>query len=314
MAVHWTISFKSLRAQTVYTASVYDSSYSGSAIPLIPGDEPFTTEEDNDDDPFKPLRTQTGYLRIVDNGKDANGNAFDWTEFQPKTDYDRPVVLTNAGGTVVWQGFLQAQNFSGELYEPTQEREFPIQCALSMLASQYPSTTYIGIVNFAYLLNTVASALSTVSGSVITFDSFVIQGGVDARNWLLKKFHWANLMKEDSDEDVTPQYDMKTCLEDMCKFWGWTARTYRKTLYLMCPDDAAEQTLLTLTPAQLATMAGGTGDGTLSNNPFVRQNLTGDIFASTDNEDMVMRGPSKVTVKADCNEQSSVVEFAPPVI
>jgi hypothetical protein len=61
-------------------------------------------------------------------------------------------------------------------------------------------------------------------------------------------------------------------------------------------------------------MAGGTGDGTLSNNPFVRQNLTGDIFASTDNEDMVMRGPSKVTVKADCNEQSSVVEFAPPVI
>lgn len=314
MAVHWTISFKSLRAQTVYTASVYDSSYSGSAIPLLPAEEPFTTEEDNDDDPFKPLRTQTGYLRIVDNGKDANGNAFDWTDLQPKTDYDRPVVLTNAGGTVVWQGFLQAQNFSGELYEPTQEREFPIQCALSMLASQYPSTTYIGIVNFAYLLNTVSSALSTVSGSVVAFDSFVIQGGVDARNWLLKKFHWANLMKEDSDEDVTPQYDMKTCLEDMCKFWGWTARTYRKTLYLMCPDDAAEQTLLTLTPAQLATMAGGTGDGTLSNNPFVRQNLTGDIFASTDNEDMVMRGPSKVTVKADCNEQSSVVEFAPPVI
>lgn len=314
MAVHWTISFKSLRAQTVYTASVYDSSYSGTAIPLIPGDEPFTTEEDNDDDPFKPLRTQTGYLRIVDNGKDANGNAFDWTDLQPKTDYDRPVVLTNAGGTVVWQGFLQAQNFSGELYEPTQEREFPIQCALSMLASQYPSTTYIGIVNFAYLLNTVSSALSTVSGSVITFDSFVIQGGVDARNWLLKKFHWANLMKEDSDEDVTPQYDLKTCLEDMCKFWGWTARTYRKTLYLMCPDDAAEQTLLTLTPAQLATMAGGTGDGTLSNNPFVRQNLTGDIFASDDNEVLWMNGPSKVTVNADCNKQSDIVEFAPKPI
>jgi hypothetical protein len=218
MAVHWTISFKSLRAQTVYTASVYDSTYNGSAIPLLPAEEPFTTEEDNDDDPFKPLRTQTGYLRIVDNGKDANGNAFDWTEFQPKTDYDRPVVLTNAGGTVVWQGFLQAQNFSGELYEPTQEREFPIQCALSMLGSQFPSTNYIGIVNFAYLLQTLSSTVSTISGSAVSFDSFVIQGGVDARNWILRKFHWANLLQENDDEDVMAQYDLKTCLEDTCKF------------------------------------------------------------------------------------------------
>lgn len=314
MAIHWQVTFKTLRGGKTLTASVYDNTYSGNPIALKGGDEPFTTEESKDDDPFKAIRTQTGALKIVDDGLDANGNAFNWRDLQPRSDYDRPVILRDENNVILWQGFLQAQNFSGTLYEATQEREFPLQCALSILSSQFPNTTDQGIVNFAYLLNYIVSTITAASVAVISFTEFIIQGGDDARTWLLKRFHWLNLLTEDSEENVAPQYDLFTCLEDMCNFWGWSARTEGTKLYLMCQEDPDEQKVLTLTPEQLATFATGTSTGTTVSNPFVRKDLTGNIFASADNDDMWMNGPNKVSVKADCNEQSTVTTFAPPTV
>ena len=313
MAIHWTISFMSLRAGTAYTVNIYDASYSGAAIPLIPGADPFTTEESNDDDPFTNIRTQSGYIRIVDNGKDDNGNAFDWRDLIPTTDTDRPVTLTDGNGNVVWQGFMQAQNFGCELYGNPQEREFPIQCPLTVLSTQQPTTQDIQIRNFAYLLNVAVTAPATMSGNAVTFSSVVAQGGTDAQQWLLKKFDWQNLLQDDNDEDVTPRYNIYQAIEDMCKFWGWTARTYKQTLYLTCTDDQAEQTFLTLTLAQLASMANGTASGDTSGS-FSTVALTGDIFANTNNDDYTNRGPNKATVKADVNKKDTVVKFASPVV
>ena len=315
MAIHWTVTFKTLRGGKTLTASVYDNLYSGEPIALKGGAEPFVTEENNDDDPFKAIRTQTGSLKIVDDGYALDGTTpFNWRDLQPRSDHDRPVILTDENDTILWQGFLQAQNFSGTLYEKTQEREFPLQCALSILSSQYPNTTDQGIVNFAYLLKYCVDMVSAASVSVINFTEFIIQGGADAQRWLSKKFHWANLLSEDSEEGLSPQYDLFTCLEDMCNFWGWSARTDGTRLYLMCAEDPSVQTLLTLSPADLTTLATGTVAGTISDDPFVRRDLTGDIFASNDNDDMWMNGPSEVSVKADCNEQSSSAEFAPPTV
>jgi hypothetical protein len=83
----------------------------------------------------------------------------------------------------------------------------------------------------------------------------------------------------------------------------------------MCQDDDDEQRTITFTPSQLASMAAGSwSGGTEDDDPFIRKDLTGNIFASNENDDMFMSGPSKVIVKADCNEQSSVVEFAPPTV
>jgi len=315
MAIHWQVKFKTLRGGKVLTASVYDNTYDGQPIQLKGGAEPFVTEESNDDDPFKAIRTQTGSLKIVDDGYALDGvTPFNWRDLQPRSDHDRPVILTDENDTILWQGFLQAQNFSGTLYEATQEREFPLQCALSILSSQYPNTTDQGIVNFAYLLNYISSMVSAASLSVINFSEFIIQGGEDAQTWLMSMFHWSNLLSEDSEANVAPQYDLFTCLEDMCNFWGWSARTCGTKLYLLCQEDPVEQEALILTPAELATLATGTPVGTWEPDPFVRRDLTGNIFASNDNDDMWMNGPSKVSVKSDCNEQSTVVTFAPPTV
>jgi len=120
MAKNYSITFKSLRAGTVYTLNIGGGT--GDAVPLKGGAQPFVTQEDDDDDQFTPIRTQSGYLRIVDDGYAADGvTAFDWKDLVPDTDLSRPVTLTavdaqgNDLGTL-WQGFMQAA-----LWQPTGE-------------------------------------------------------------------------------------------------------------------------------------------------------------------------------------------------
>ena len=92
MANNYSITFISLRAGTVYTVNIGGGT--GNAIPLKGGAEPFSTQEDGQEDEFMPIRTQSGYLRIVDDGKDANGNAFNWKDLIPSTNISRHELTT----------------------------------------------------------------------------------------------------------------------------------------------------------------------------------------------------------------------------
>lgn len=301
MAVHWTITFCPLRTNDTYTVNIYDSGYSGTPVPLKGGAQPFSTQEDDDDDMFRPVRKQSGYLRIFDDGKDADGHAFNWKSMLPTTDTDRPVTLTNAAGTVLWQGFMQAQNFGGVLYGNPQEREYPVQCALTVTECNDIDVTNHEMRNFAWLLNNIISSIPHISITRI-----VVQGGSDARQWLLKMIDWQNLVQVDADDVVVARYNHYQCLEDMCRFWGWTARTFGQTLYLMRPDDTDEQTFLTLTLTELATLAGGdiaagTTSGTWSTADI------GNAFASVANNDYQLRGPNKATVTSDGNAASDAI-------
>ena len=297
----------SLRTATVYTVSVGGGT--GAAVPLKGGSQPFTTQEDTDEDMFTPIRTQTGYLRIVDDSKDANGNALEanwWKDLIPATGTSRPVTLTHVEGntTIVdWQGFLQAQTFSGALYGNPQEREFPVQCVLSSLSKYDIPTNETALRNFSYLLRLF------ITSSGITVNNIIVQGGADAQQWMLAMVDWRNFMNT-GKQTYTAKYKFFEILEDICRFWGWTCRTWRQNIYLTCADDTAEQSYLTLTMANLDTMAGGTAAGTVTSSiPSVT--LSGDIFASTQNDDIQVRGYSKATVKADANKNTTIFEFAP---
>ena len=308
---NYSITFKSLRSNTVYTLNIGGGS--GTAIALKGGAQPFTTEENDDEDQFTPIRTQSGHIRIVDDGKDANGNTLAtdwWKDLAPINDTERPVTLTT-GGNIVWQGFMQAQNFGGTLYGNPQEREFPVQCCLSVLAATQVSTTETQLCNFAYLLRYLINSIPMPGNpSTPVFSNIYIQGGTHAQQWLLKRIDWHNFLRDNNDNDVEPQYDLYQILEDMCRFWGWTARTHKKNLYLTCADDTAETYFLTLTPANLDTMAGGSTAGTTSAG-YSTTTISGDVFALTDNDDYKQRGAGKATVKADVNEQETIVQFAP---
>lgn len=307
MAIHWQVKFKSLRAQDGnedYTVSIYDADYSGTPIQLKGGAEPFVTQEDDDDDLFEPIRQQSGYIRIVDDGKDASGNALasGWLrQLLPANDLSRPVVLTNGLGDTLWQGYMQAQNFSGTLYGNPQERDLPVQCVLSVLSAKDASTTEKDIHNFAWLLNYLLASIGlTPSSSPLGIDNLYFQGGSFALDWLKKRIDWQNFVSIDEDGTVKSDYDHYTMLEDICKFWGWTARTHGRDLWFTCADDeAGAPGRLKLTMAQLASIASGTDAGTTDS--FVSISLTGDIFADNSNDDIMVRGASKAVVTADWN-------------
>lgn len=305
MAIHWTIPFISLRSGTLYTLCIYDAEYSGSPIPLKAGAEPFVTEENDDEDEFTPIRTQTGYMRIIDDGKDANGNAFNWKDLIPKNDTDRPLVLTHASGnnvTVDWVGFMQAQNFGARLYYTPQEREYPIQCVLSITSGTDVNYTQTQIQNFAYLLKQIIDVIPTALRPL----NFIIQGGSDAQAWLLKRIDWQNFITENNDGSLSARYNLYQCLEDMCRFWGWTARTCGQSMYLLCSDDLNESKLLKLTYSQLETMATGVAAGSV-NDEYTEVTLSGDIFANIYQDDFMQRGHNKATVKADGNKGDDIV-------
>lgn len=319
MAKNYKIQFVSLRAGTTYVLNIGGGS--GTAVQLSGGAQPFTTEEEGSEDMFTNIRTQTGYFRIVDNAKDYNGNVIDaqagqdwWKDLIPATNSARPVTLT-VGNTVVWQGFMQSQTFSGQLYGNPQEREFPVICPLGVLAG-VDIDFNAGLKNFAYLLKNVCDTIDLKSNNVVHISDIYVQGGADARQWLLTKIDWQNFASEDSDGVTRAKYTIYDVLEDMCRFWGWTARTKGTALYLTCADDSAEQNFLKLNRTQLNTLAAATTDTTTGSivtptTVTLADSAADPIFASTNQEDYQIQGPHRAVVKADCNEHDTIVKFAP---
>lgn len=306
---NYVINFRSLRSGIVYKLSIGGGS--GTAIELKGGAEPFSTQENDDEDQFTPIRTQSGHIRIVDDGLDTAGHSLGagwWKDLAPINDTERPVTLTHVEGSTTvtdWMGFMQAQNFGGTLYGNPQEREFPVQCCLSVLAATQVSTSETQLCNFAYLLRYIFNSVPSHS-----FTSYNLQGGTHAQQWLLKRLDWHNFLNDNADNDVEPKYNLYEILEDVCRFWGWTVRQHKTSIYFTCSDDTAESTFLTLTPANLTTMAGGSTAGT-TNTGYSTTTISGDVFASTDNDDFKQRGPGKATVKADVNKNETIIQFAP---
>ena len=300
--IHWQVKFRSLRADTLYTVSIYDNMYQGDPIQLTPGESPFETEEENDRDWFKPVRTQSGYLTIVDDGFDMAGNAFDWLDLVPADMHDRYVTLTNDNDTVLWQGYIQPQTFSGKMYEPTQERRFPVMCCLSSLQGKQLPSTNQGTITFARILDEI---ITWMGGS---WDYVNIQS-TDAIEWLQKKIDWSNFLDEEEDGTYTSKYDALTLLEEVCKFWGWTCRTSGTDIWLVCPDEEFEDDYIGIDPDDLYDYIDAGITPQYQTGSWVSRDLTGEVYANVDNNIEFVQGIRKATVTADINKRDIITDL-----
>lgn len=311
--IHYKVPFVSLRNGTHYVVNIWkDGAPSGGLKTLSGAASPFVTQEDDNEDIFCDIRTQTGYVRIV------SADASDlWTAIAPATDTDTPVTLTVGQDTTpVWQGFIQSQTYGHDMYGDPQELEFPVMCMLSALKSKQISVGNVAIRNFAYLLKYIVDEINTLGNGVAVITGVVVGGGADARQWLLKKFDWQNFVSEQEGEYDTAKYNIYSVLEDMCKFWGWTARTCGQALYLTNADDEDEQSLLELTYAQLTTLSTATTDTQTGSEDTpqtwnIPQVSGTNPFVSIDNEESQLCGPNKAVVQADCNAEDTIIKFAP---
>ena len=294
MAKNYKIVFKSLRTGITYT--VHIGGGTGAEVELKGGASPFMTQEDDNEDMFTPIRTQSGYLRVLDDGFAADGvTAFDWKDLIPSKGTERPVTL-DAGNTTVWQGFLQPQSFSGTLYIKTQEREFPIMCMISALPGFDISPSEGTIKNFGWLLY-------YIFGRIGQWSYFYFQGG-NAKEWLSKDISWYNLIEIGSDNIARSKYDCYQILEDICLFWGWTVRTHGTSVWFTSADDNAINWKFQRTDYRSLEDVGSAVFSDVSWGEF-------DVldFVSIDNNEVFILGFHKVTVSADINKQDNILEI-----
>lgn len=111
--------------------SIYERDYTGTLQVLTAGDTPFETSEESDEDVFKPMRSQTGTLRVLQHyGNESEKDLIE--KIMPKTNTSNLVRLT-IDDVVQWQGFLQANMFTQSWNDVTKIIEIPTISILGAL-------------------------------------------------------------------------------------------------------------------------------------------------------------------------------------
>ena len=204
--IHWQCCFQSMNG-TQYAVNICEQNYQGSIIQLQGGDKPFTTQEDDSDDIFTPIRIQTGYLRVVD----PDGSLLE--DILPNNNTERLVQLfhgtytgtwpngtfTHADDALDWQGFLQAQAFTQPWDGQSYILELPVKSILGALEDTNLVETYASTEG-----NVAALILAAFSqfGLVETLDLryiHVISDATDAvNNLLLPILQWSVFFDEET--------------------------------------------------------------------------------------------------------------------
>lgn len=120
--IRWKIPFATL-ADEILTINIHASSGTLATVKGAP--TPFETSENQDDDILTASRISTGYIRVIDE-KNLSG-------VMPTRTLERPVTLTTASGYLLWQGFIQPQQFGRDMYLDKLSVDFPVVDALGVL-------------------------------------------------------------------------------------------------------------------------------------------------------------------------------------
>lgn len=224
MNVRWQIKFVSLQG-TDYVIDIYDADYTGSSIThLIGAAEPFTTNEDTDDDFFVPIRTQSGYIKFVAQNDTIVG------DLMPVQATDRPVVLRTSGGTVCWIGFLSQEQYS-QPWEPCPyEIEIPV-VSVMMAMQGVRFTQNEGYTSLLSLMNTIRGYLPMDISAVISEASPIADVFVQNKNFHDAEPGSGSILSASNDCDT-----IFSCVEQFCLYFGVSLREYEGVFYFTTPE------------------------------------------------------------------------------
>lgn len=301
----WQVDFVSLKGKN-YTAKILVENYTGDVIHLQGAPEPFTTSEDNSEDYFLPVRTQTGYLRIVDTGKDLAGNPFNWADMLPANNMQNQVQLLN-GSTLVWVGYMKADLFATQAFGYGTVVEFPLICPLSLLSSLPITFTNEGgtLLTFGQILYRALSATG------ISFDYLWIAANFPNAADLNARVSLMNYSKEDPTITGNILANLATwgeqdawikIINSICQFWGWTLYSRGETLYITCSGETNEYRLISFN--NLNNIIPGLELLSYTAQPIAIDTLT---YMSTDHYKEVLLGRRSVNIEAKVNEWNNIM-------
>ena len=260
------------------------------ALPL--SDEPISTDEDSDSDMFMPVRTQSGYIRILSTDKTT------WRQFIPSSATAMPVTLKK-GTSIVWQGYVQTGTYGTTWPAIYEDFELPIVCGLSVLESFDVDVNGPGdTVTIGQLL---AYLFGKLSG--LNYKAYFHTGTASALNsWLQYKVMWRNFLDED-DGILKPSYNCQEILEEVCKFYGWSVRTHGDGIWFTnITDTERNDVVQVFTMAQLANGSSTTFE------TFSTHALADADFASNDHSEEWIPGCKSVAFNSELNAFDTIIE------
>jgi hypothetical protein len=298
--IKWTVSWVTLKDKEA-RIDIYEEGYTGDTIELEASDKPFSTTEDGADDLMKEVRTQSGYIRVIDDGTLTD-------DIIPTTATAHPVIMT-VDGEVTWQGYMKPDAYSAD-WDTNVEVELPVVSGLAVLESIYMDqtrdmvTTTLG----SLLREAIEATGCTYSHIMLPYE--VGQKSTDtARRAPLEvsvsRFTFFGESDMDPDDEDYEPYTAITYLEfieEFCRLWGWSLMERGDTLYFVSPDAGLydDYTLASLT-------------GTTVNGPRVSTEaveLSTLHMDGSDHKRDVRQGVKKITVTASLGK----VEEAVPAV
>ena len=243
-AVRWQVPFVSVSG-TKYRVDIYDDTGSWSGVTqLLPGDQPFVTDEDASDDYFAPVRSQSGTLQVCTKIEPQttypSGGMLSLNDILPANNIAHPVrlvsIAANNAETIEWQGFLSCEAYSQNYTAIPENLSLPIIGVLEAMDSVFVDTTnFNGAMRGNNLLYQCLYRVQVACGLEMFME---VAYSNTAWRILLKYFDTAiffNIKEHVNENTVT--YDVsgiscKELLNRICTYMGWTAREQGRTLYL----------------------------------------------------------------------------------
>ena len=271
------ITFKSMQRGTTYVLTIADGS--NTVVNLVPSATPFTTDVDNSEEFFAPVRSQSGNIEIL-------GEISDVEPLLSSNPADRLVTLNGTEGsttTLRWKGYLQTTTFSQTWDKGPLPISLPVVSHLGIIESY--DFEQVGYVRFAAFFK----AMSECTGTAF-YTSFVFPNITNIATILKYNFSGMAFAKYD-DKTHTYEYgNFYEILTEICKLFGWVAIEVADQLCLVAPDNTSGY--VSFTAAQMATLAtGGTETGT-----SITQSTIHEIIDGADHTIDYLQGKKSVKV------------------
>lgn len=302
--IHWRISFRT-RSEKLGVLNLYEENYSGEVVELTPAAVPFETQEDSSDKWLEPIRKQTGYIRVLDEGNTEG--------IMPVGMMDR-FVEYREDDVLKWCGYMVPDVFSSDWDVTPLEVEFPVVGGLGVLEGIYLNEDDgLGVVPLARLLYDALKATG-IDYSMIYFPKEVLQYS-SATDYLfpmrleVSRFNFFqdndSLNSEDSD---WTRYNGEThynVLSEVMRFYGWTIRERGEDIWITSTNNKGS---VWITFMELQSLAEGWSSVNGTRSVVSDQyDLSSFGLAGADHKRDILQGRKKVVVKASVNPVGAVV-------
>lgn len=327
--LHWQVCFASLGG-TQYAVNIYEQSYSGSVVQLTGSASPFTTQEEDDDDYFAPVRVQTGYLRVID----YDGTLLE--QIIPANNTQRLVRLyygtysgtwpngtftpSSASNALQWQGFLMADAFTQPIDNNANEIELPIRSVIGALEDvTVDGDDYGQLKNVASIIKSGFDALNVTPdyvyqvSDIYDFFSNVMRMNINMQQFVKREVQY----NEGTELTVYNGENYLTVIESVMALFGLQLREHGGNIYMTMFDNVYSSSRVQierLSWGYFTMIAGGsvvypTYIGTLSDTTLP----TGLQYMGQDNEKSFERGVRDVKAELKIESYNTDIIQMPKV-